>query len=296
MRWISIVECARAAMILAMTWSIAGPALAQMSPNRLRPYMDSRAPMFRTQETRGYGALADGATPSGWLLCREGEVLVGVSARKGRLIDRVQIHCAAVFPAGQQRLAPFGFYAFGWSRAAMHPPDVGNYPDATAGGGGGQFQGSFICPPGFAISGMAGVVNGGQLADLTFECARLLGSASVIPALGGVDWFTERCQPSLAFAIFPADFCHTPRTTQQVNLERMRSGGSDWRSWLRPQFGVVWTHQAGDDQRCVQYGAVGLTFIEETVMPSFAKVVSSLRLVCISHPPIWMRPSLPNRR
>ena len=281
------------ALVLALML-LALPAAAQ-SPSRGRPYMDSQAAMFHTGETTGYGALADGKQPSGWLLCREGEVLVGVSARKGRLIDQVTIHCAAVSQVNQ-RLQPFGFVGFGWSRGAMHPPVPGNYPDATAGGGGGQYAGSFFCPQGFAISGMAGVVSNNQLADLTFECARLLGNANTIPALGGVDWFTERCQPSLAFAVFPVDYCHTPRTTQQLNLERMRSGGSDWRAWLPPQFGVVWTHQADNSQRCAQYGAVGLTFIEELAFPSMAKVVSSLRLVCIQHSYGWARPTLPNRR
>jgi hypothetical protein len=273
----------------------AGGARAQVSTSTYRPYMDSRQPMFRTSETTGYGALANGAQPSGWVLCREGEVLVGVSARKGRLIDRVQIHCAAVQQMNQ-RLAPFGFVAFGWSPAAMNPPNFGNYPDATAGGSGGERSGSFICPPGFAISGMAAVMTGSALADLAFECARLLGNANIIPALGGVDWFVERCQPSLAFAIFPVDYCLTPRTIQQLNQERLRSRGSDWRNWLPQRFGVVWTHQADNSQRCAQYGAVGLTFIEELAMPSFAKVVTSLKLVCISHPAGWVRPGLPGRR
>jgi hypothetical protein len=286
-----------AAATLLLVFFPASEPVAQRPFTPTRPYMDSANARWNTRETTGYGKLAEGKGPTGWLLCREGEALVGVSAKRGRVLDRVQIHCAPVYPS-RSRDPVFNFVEFAWSRNEMHPPDWGNYPDATAGGNGGQQLSQYICPANYLMAGMAAEVNlQNQIYDLVFECAKALGNFTTIPAAGGVDWFTERCQPTFIFAIFPIDSCLTDYTRQQINRERFRSGGGDYRAWLENQFGSVNTHRADDDQKCHQYGAVGLTFTEEpyATLSGITLVVTSLRLICIAHPTGWFRPSPPGR-
>ena len=153
-------------------------AHAYERPDARRPYVDGR----ETVETYGYGKLELGASPSGWLLCEDGKALVGVTVRRGRVIDNVRIHCAAIIrdPAG-------GSDALGFPRFTWDVMD--NNPQASAGGPGGQDTRTFQCPPGFIISGMAGRVNqDNELFDLAFECARALGSFDQTPSTRGVSW------------------------------------------------------------------------------------------------------------
>jgi len=297
----------RLAMILLALGAVAmqTAAQAQNSPGARRPYMDTRTNAIRTEETTGYGPLTGGAKPSGWLLCREGEVLVGVSFKRGRIIDRVLIHCAAPVRVmsgrnEQARERTFGFPAWTWNPAAMHPPawqEHPMYPDAAAGGGGGERVTKNICAEGYAISGMAASLNvRGQIEDLAFECALLIGGFTPGAARGGVNWFSERCQPTLVFAVFPVDYCLSD--TARSVLRGMPAGGNPYRHWPDDRFGVPWMRAADELQRCHQYGAVGLTFVEEgwATLTAINVVVTSLKLVCISHGVGFFRPVPPDRR
>lgn len=283
---------------------LAVQAHAELSPDNRRPYMDRRDAAIHTGETTGYGPLTQGTAPRGWLLCREGEALVGVSFKRGRVIDRVLIHCAAPLRvmAGRNVQAAeqlFGFPRWTWNASAMHPPDYQDhpaYPDAAAGGPGGETVTQNVCEEGFAISGMAAQLNArNQIVDLAFECAALIGGFTPGVARGGVNWFTERCQPTLVFAVFPVDSCLTPRAHGM--LSGMPAGGHPYRHWPADRFGVPWMRTADDSQRCHQYAAVGLTFVEEgwATLTAINRVVTSLRLVCIAHEAGWFRPRPPAR-
>jgi hypothetical protein len=254
------------------------------TPNRRRPYID--LPGQATTRTPGFGPLASGADPSGWLLCREGEVLVGVSFKRGRLVDRVLIHCAEVHGPYQAE-RPFNFPGFTWSRAAMHPPDWREHPaykDAAAGGpGGDRVNTRNVCPEGYAISGMQARLNvRGQIEDLGFECARLIGSFTTLPTTGRVAWFTDFCQPRSSFAIFPVRECLAGGADS--HLRQLPDGSHDYRFFAdQDRFGANRLPRMSDVQRCRQYGAVGLVFVEEgfATFTAINTVVTSLQLVCL---------------
>lgn len=109
----------------------------------------------------------------GWnynLSCSEGWVLVGVNARAGSWLDRIQGICSRVTSSGA------------WT---------GSRSNTSSAGGPGGTATSRLCPSGYAINGFDGRA-GGYIDQLIVVCSRLTSSNSIdgarsirLPAIGG---------------------------------------------------------------------------------------------------------------
>jgi hypothetical protein len=116
------------------------------------------------------------------LSCSDGEVLVGVNARSGAFVDRLQGVCSRVTSTGA------------WTGSLRNT--------SSAGGTGGSSR-TRRCPSGFAVSGFSGR-RGAYIDRLVLECSRLGGSGafssnpsrqnlSAIGGSGGGAFGTTRC-------------------------------------------------------------------------------------------------------
>ena len=255
--------------------------LLKRNPVGYRPYIDNRN--VPTYETLGFGDLTRSQSPDGWLLCKEGMALVGVSFEAGdNHIRWIQIHCAPIYLA--QGRDDWDFPSFTWVRGEM-TPQVG-HEDQGAGRRGGGAVRNVICPPGYVISGMAEERNvfTRDVQDLIFECAKSIGNFETLPTAGRVTWFSDGCQPNSYFAIFPVSDCLSALGHQKARMAqwggyatRGANGSVIPRTWMHQRSGGGHMTGVDNQHKCIQFAAVGFVFMESGARDW----VRSLQLTCI---------------